>query len=394
MHTYRDNPKWLLRFAPFKTLSVSTAFLAPFFMHNGLNQTEIFALQSIFSLAVLLWELPSGYIADKIGRALCIKLSAPVVVVSMIGYGLSDQFWQFVVWELGLALANGLISGADSALLYDSLHKPGQTPAEHQQAAERATKRMNAYGFAAPVICLPLAMWLAHNVGLGATFIADGLLTGIGLIFVLRLKEAPLVTSAHEEVVPAPKALRMLLGSREVRWLLVLYVSLSTCTYMGAWLATPVYVNMGIPVALFAAILAARNLWKAAWSHWFHPKQNMGRYMTLYVALGAFGFAGMASGNWWLLLLVLGHEIVHALQGPAIMSWLNGHMHSTHRATLNSGVNLLQRLSFTIVGPLAGMAVDTGGLRLGLLATGGLCTLAAGMAVVRLYRLGTFGKKG
>jgi hypothetical protein len=139
-------------------------------------------------------------------------------------------------------------------------------------------------------------------------------------------------------------------------------------------------------VAAFAGLMAIRNIWKAAWSHWFHPKRHMGHYMALYTVLTALGFVGMASGTWWLVWLVLGHEIVHAMQGPAIIARLNGYMHSTHRATLNSAVNLLQRLSFTIVGPLTGLLVDLGGLRTGALATGALCTGAAVFALVRLHR--------
>lgn len=393
MKHYANNPKWLLWFAPFKALSVSTAYLAPFFLEKGLNQTEIFLLQSVFSLAVLVWELPSGYVADKWGRARCIQLSAPIAAVAMIAYGLSSSFWQLALCELALALANGLISGADSALLFDSLYKPGQSAEEHQAAAEKMQKRINAIGFAAPVVGLPLATLLASQVSLGATFIADGVLTAVGMLFVLRLAEAPRLTHPQEEVESAWRGLLHMLGKAEVRWLLVLNVSLSTATYMSAWLATPVYISLGVPVAAFAGLMAVRNLWKAMWSHWFHPTRHIGRYMATYTLLAALGFVGMASGSWWLVWLVLGHEVVHAMQGPAIISRLNGSMHSQHRATLNSAVNLLQRLSFTVVGPLVGLAVDFGGLRTGAWATGALCAGAAAFALVRLHRYRTFSDK-
>jgi hypothetical protein len=244
---------------------------------------------------------------------------------------------------------------------------------------------------------LPVAMYLTSQVSLGATFIADGLLTGIGIVFAMQLVEAPhpVQLQAEEEGSNETtwKSIRRLLQKSEVRWLLVLNAALSTATYMGAWLATPAYLDLAVPLAGFAGLMAFRNTWKAAWSHWFHPKRHIGRYMASYIVLAALGFVGIASGSWWLIWLVLGHEIVHAMQGPAIIARLNGYMHSKHRATLNSTVNLFQRLSFTVVGPLAGLAVDLGGLRTGALATGTLCTGVAALALIRLHRYHTFSDK-
>jgi MFS family permease len=97
MNKYRNNAKWLLYFAPFRNLSISAAYLTPFFLQHGLSLSQVFLLQSVFSIALLLWELPSGYIADRFGRAFAIKLSAPVAAVAMTAYGFSDRFWR---WQM------------------------------------------------------------------------------------------------------------------------------------------------------------------------------------------------------------------------------------------------------------------------------------------------------
>lgn len=73
---YQNNASWLLRAAPFKGLNISAAYLTPFFFHTGLNLSQIFLLQSIFSAAFLLWEIPSGYIATGHGYWIC-ELSCP-----------------------------------------------------------------------------------------------------------------------------------------------------------------------------------------------------------------------------------------------------------------------------------------------------------------------------
>jgi MFS family permease len=185
MDRYQQNAKWLTYFAPFRALSISAAYLTPFFLQHGLSLSQIFVLQSIFSAAFLLWELPSGYIADRFGRAFAIKLSAPIAAIAMIAYGLSSHYWQFVIWELVLALASGLVSGVDTALLVDSLKAQGK---EHDFV--RLSRRIDAGGYAATAFGVPIALALVHFVSISATLVADGLLTAVGAYFAFRLHEA------------------------------------------------------------------------------------------------------------------------------------------------------------------------------------------------------------
>jgi MFS family permease len=175
MRHYHNNARWLMWFAPFRVLSISAAYLVPFFLEKGLNQSQIFLLQSIFSVSYLLWEIPSGWLADRIGRARSIQLSVPFAVVGMVAYGFSDYWWQFVVCELLLAVANGLISGADKALLIDSLKAAGRG-----SEFVRIQQRIDALGYAAIAFGVPLSFVLVKYWGYGAAIVADGLVVGLG----------------------------------------------------------------------------------------------------------------------------------------------------------------------------------------------------------------------
>src|SRR6185369_12266436 len=155
MDRYKHNAKWLSWFAPFRAMSVSSAYLTPFFLQKGLDLSQILLLQSVFSLAYLLWEVPSGYIADQFGRAFSIKVSAPIAAVATVLYGLSGHMWQFVLCELALAFANGLISGVDTALLHDSLKADGR-----EKEFVRLAQRMDGLGWLATGLGVPVAMLL------------------------------------------------------------------------------------------------------------------------------------------------------------------------------------------------------------------------------------------
>ncbi len=386
MDKYKQNVKWLTYLSPFKTLSVSAAYLTPFFLLHGLSLTQVFLLQSIFSVAVLLWEIPSGLIADRFGRAFSIKLSAPFAALSMIAYGFSTQFWQFVIWELVLAVANGLVSGIDTALLFDSLKADGR-----EKDFVRISQRMNAFGFAATALGVPIAVLLVHFVGLGSTLVADGLLVVVGMVFTFRLVEAPRNNGSQEAVrLSAWHAIKQLGRNTEARWLVVLGSVLSAATYLAFWMSAPYFSNLGIPVVLFSVILAIRSLWKAWLSHRFAKKRHIERNMVVYSALAGLVYLAMASGQLWLVWAILGHDVVQALSGQPIVAKLNDHIEHEFRATMNSLVNLVQRLTYSLAGPFVGLLVDKRGLPTGFAVTGLTCSAIAFVALARLHKLKTF----
>ncbi len=381
MRHYSQNARWLLWFAPFRALSISAAYLTPFFLEHGLSTSQIFLLQSIFSAAYLLWEIPSGMIADRLGRAFSIKLSAPIAAIAMTLYGLSSQFWQFVICELILALANGLISGIDTALLIDSLKADNR-----QKDYVRVQQRMDGLGFAATAAAVPLAVALVHFWGVSSTLIADGIVTWLGVYFVMKLVEAPRAKHQQSQHQNAWAALRELARKPHVRWLVTLKTTLNTATYLAFWLSAIYYQQLGIPVVLFGAILAIRSLWKAWLSHQFHRETHVKRNAVVYASLIGAVYMAMATGQLWLAWVVLGHDLVQALGSSPLTKRLNAHIDEHHRATMNSATNLVQRLGYTVTGPLVGYMVDHAGLSFTFVGIGLSSSAIALVAVWRLIR--------
>ena len=386
MRHYSQNARWLLCFAPFRALSISAAYLTPFFVEHNMSTAQIFLLQSIFSAAYLLWEIPSGMLADRLGRATSIKISAPIAAIGMMLYGLSGEFWQFVVCELILALANGLISGIDTALLVDSLKADGR-----EKEFVRIQQRMDGLGWIATAAAVPLAVMLVHFFGTRSTLLADGITTALGAYFAFRLVEAPRSNGGQDKLRrSAWHALRELARKPNVRWLVALKTTLNTATYIAYWLSALYYALLGIPVVLFGIILAIRSLWKAWLSHHFHQENHVSRNSAIHSGTIGFVYLAMSTGQLWLVWTVLGHDVVQALGSSPLTRRLNAHIEEDHRATLNSVANLVQRMGYMIAGPLVGFAVDKTSLATGMVLSGVTCSAIALIATVRLRRLGAF----
>jgi MFS family permease len=98
-----------------------------FWLSHGLNMTQVMLLQSIYAIGVIILELPTGALADFLGKKISLIIGSALFSLGMIYYGFSTQFWQFVTGELIAASGMAFISGADSSLLYEMLLQNKQT---------------------------------------------------------------------------------------------------------------------------------------------------------------------------------------------------------------------------------------------------------------------------
>jgi len=117
------------------TMSVIIRFGASFFfctyvlflLHHKMNFLQANLINGCFMVAVFLLEIPTGAIADTLGRKYSLVLSSVFGSISMIVYFLSSTFWGFVAAEFLAALGCALYSGAAVAWLKDSLEYYGST---------------------------------------------------------------------------------------------------------------------------------------------------------------------------------------------------------------------------------------------------------------------------
>src|SRR6056297_1759809 len=104
--------KWFMLYMPIVVL---------FYEENGLSMKHVFLLQAIYSIAIVVLEIPSGYLADVLGRKKTLVIGTMLGFMGFVVYSFSFGFWGFLLAEMVLGMGQSLISGADSAMLYDTL---------------------------------------------------------------------------------------------------------------------------------------------------------------------------------------------------------------------------------------------------------------------------------
>lgn len=132
MASLENNPKWLFLGRALTEAKTLNAITTLFYLARGVTISEVFTLSLVFSLASLVAEVPTGYLADRLGRKRTMLLGVVLLVVANIVAFFAHGFWEFVAFFVLLACSGSCFSGTEEALLYDSLKETNQ---EHKMTA-------------------------------------------------------------------------------------------------------------------------------------------------------------------------------------------------------------------------------------------------------------------
>ena len=157
--------------------------VVPFYESNGLSMKDIMVLQAVYSVAIVILEVPSGYLADVIGRRKTLIIGAIFGTLGFTTYSLSYGFYGFLIAEIILGVGQSCISGADSAMLYDSLLDRGE-----EKKYTRFEGRITSLGNLAEAIAGILGGLLA-GIAIRAPYVAQSFVAFIALPAAITLVE-------------------------------------------------------------------------------------------------------------------------------------------------------------------------------------------------------------
>ncbi len=352
-----------------------------FYQDNGMGMHEIFILKSIYSLAIVALELPSGWMADVWGRKKTLLLGAVLGSAGFLMYSFSYGFWAFVAAEIVLGAGHSFVSGADSAILYDSL-KADKKSDEYVKHEGRITSAGNF----AEALAGVAAGFLAA-ISLRTPFYFQFVVATLAVPAALMLKE-PLTkaaTTGHSVKSMFFTIKNMLLKETNLRVSILLSAATGTATLTFAWLVQPFFKAVDLPVEWFGILWTALNLSvgvSSAFAYRFEGHFNRRKevfFIVLILALGYF-LAGIAILREGIIFLFVFY-FVRGIATVVFKNYINRYTPSEIRATILSVRNLIIRVSFAVIGPLLGWMTDHISLKMAFILAGGIYFIAALAAV-------------
>jgi MFS family permease len=366
-------------------------FFAPiivvFLNANGLSMTEVMVLQTIFSVGLIVLEVPSGFLADLAGRKITLVLGSILLTVGAAIYSIGTTFWVFTVAEIFWAVAASLISGSDTAMLYDTLVV--QNRADKYKRIEG-----NAYSLtlAANVVATTAGGFMAA-VNLRLPFYATAAFFALLVPAAFFLREPPREKGGHPRgrLYYFYKIHRFALyKNREVRWLILLGAMLMGMGTVYFWLYQPYFALCGIPLVYFGVIFGLFNLFAAASSKFAEPVERwVGRRLSVLALPSALGASALLSAfivTPLSFLFILPAQFVRGFSAPILNDYLNRLVWSDKRATVMSIRNLFGRFMFSVTSPAIGVLADIYDVQTALIATGAVVIAFGAVLVVVMLK--------
>jgi MFS family permease len=346
-----------------------------FLLDAGLSIGQAFAANAFFTAGMVLFEIPTGVVADTIGRRTSYLLGTITLFGSTLLYLL---LWRihapFAAWAVASALLGlgfTFFSGATEAWLVDGLHATGYRGSLDDAFA----KGQVANGIAMMVGSIG-GGFLAQVSNLGTPYVARALLLAVTFVVAWRAMRdigftpKPRVSVRAEMGGILRASLRHGLGNPPVRWLMLAGPFTAGASVYGFYAAQPyllqLYGHAGSYwiAGLSAGIVAGAQIAGGA-SASYVARLVKDRVLILVIAIAGSGVVialiGLVTSFAAALVLLMVWATMFAAMSPVRQAFLNNHIPSAQRATVLSSDNLLASAGGVVIQPALGRSADVWG---------------------------------
>lgn len=365
----------LYLFSFIKSLQFFGSLAVPFYLQRlGFSYTQMFLMETVFSVCLFLFEVPTGVIADKFGRKASIFLGCILFGASFIVIGFTYSTVVFVLAQIIGSLGMSMISGADSALVYENSKLRGKT----DEQATVVASRYNAFSTAGSLLAMPLGSvfvslfqkkgvsYSKYLQALGVTFWATGVTLILASLLILFVKEPPVSSSVKEKsaLKHAADGFTAIFKNKTLFAFSLNYAIISGLTFLMFWFYQSLLLENNFPVGINGFISAGFNLggMLLLLTTGFFMKK-LGASKTLFLSsiipgvlyLLVFVFPNSKTV---ILIAIFGITILRFFRAPILTTLINTQIANEDRATVLSGVSMIERIVISITYPLAGLLLD------------------------------------
>ena len=367
-----------------KKLAIVTFFANLYFYNHigtlyqqtrGLNLLQVNSIWSIIVGTIFLAEVPTGVIADKIGRKWSIVTALLLQTLGEFFYFFAKDYYTFIFIAILAGIGYAFLSGANEALVYDSL------PEEDRETNMK--KSMGVIGssyhlafFVAPIFGGLIVSQLVLEKFLTAIFLTACSVTIAFLIsFSLKEPQNSYKHSGENPLTIFKEGFGEIKNSKRLKWLMAIAVLTSTFSNSLINLYQPYFADADVPTFWIGAALSIGGLLAFILQKYAYLiEQKLGKigFLVLSIWPGImYLLLAMVSLPAILIpIFVVAYASMEA-RNPLFSSYKNDQIKSKNRATVLSLFNmsgmLYVALMSLVFGRIADYSISTAFTTIGLL---------------------------
>ena len=349
-------------FVFFKEALLFSAVLIPFFtIWGGISFSQVMILQAIFTLSIFILEIPTGAISDRFSRKLSLMIGSLISIVGFLVYASYPSFWVFASGEFILAVGFSLFSGADRALLYDSLKK-----AKKEKQSKKIFGRLGTFSLIGIMFGSIVGSVVAKYLGLRATMLLSSIPMVISFFVALSLNEPKSKRKTEDKhyIKDMKQSIKSFRKHPILKILTFDYIFIMALAFFVVWVYQVVLTDVGINIVWFgfvnAGMIIAEIIILNQFS--FFEKLVGGKRNYLFLSAIIPGICFILLGiftNWVItigaIVLIAGFGLTRR---ELSLNYLNKYIESENRATVLSTISMLYAITVAIANLILGHFVD------------------------------------
>lgn len=363
-----------------------TPVIVLFWQENGLSMTQVMVLQSLFAVMLVLLEIPTGYFADMKGRKTSLLLSAFFLTGGVAVYSIGQGFWTFFIAEFIWATGLVLMSGADSALMYDTLVDMGEE--DTYQSVWGHARFLNLVAAALGSLIGGFIGEYSFRWTLYASAVSVAAMIPIAFTFREPERHKPVFEEGYFQDIVA--VLKEVMQQVQLRWLILYAAMVYTMYQAGFWLYQPYFKATGLDIVYFGAVFAAMQVVAGLSSKYASEIEDvLGRRTSLLILPVVTAVAYLLLWRFAVVLAFLFtylHQFVRGFSKTVFSDYINQLAGSDVRATVLSVNSMAGRLLYAAVIPGIGWFTDVYSVEQAMLVLAGTTVVVAAVFIALLWR--------
>ncbi|MEO5690753.1 MAG: MFS transporter [Candidatus Saccharimonadales bacterium] len=343
-----------------------------FLLDAGLSNFEAFLANAFFTLGMVIFEIPTGVIADTVGRRASYLLGTLTLAVTTAAYFF---MWQaeapFVLWavvSMLLGLGFTFFSGAVEAWLVDAMQA-----VKYEGELESVFGKGQVVGGIAMLGGSVLGGVIAQVSSLGVPYILRAVvLVGLFVLAFVVMKDVGFEPDKSQRPLKAMRSIftasvRHGLGNPPVRWIMLAAPFTASVGFYVFYALQPYLLQLygnetaysiaGLAAAIVAGAQIAGGMLAGKIRQLFRRRTTAivaASVLSIIVVLGL----GITTNFYLALVLMAAWGLLFAAVMPIRQAYLNGLIPSKQRATVLSFDSLMGNSGGIVIQPVLGRVAD------------------------------------
>lgn len=362
-----------------------------FLLDAGLTNVEAFAANAFFTLGTVLFEVPTGVVADTWGRRASYTIGTVTLLISttlyLVMWTIEAPFWGWAASSIFLGLGFTFFSGATEAWLVDALNHGG-----YDGPLDAVFARGQVVAGSAMLSGSIAGGFVAQLTNLGVPYIMRAAMLLVTFVFALAFMK-DLGFSPDRERSAVKQMGRILkasvdngLRNRPVRWVMLMAPFSMGVSFYAFYAMQPYLLELygesgaygiaGLAAAVIAGAQIAGGLLAGQIRRMFARRTHV-IILTTILSVAMLVVIGATSNFWVAVAMLVLWAMAFASVAPIRQAYLNGLIPSSHRATVLSFDSLVGSTGGVVFQPVLGRVADVAGYSATYLISGAvqLCAL-------------------